>query len=77
MYLVSEDEYIAMGKHPEQQQRLNAIALQDEHNVHTADKQEVSDEGHERKLEFHDTKYLHAAPKAFTTDKKDDAEETI
>ena len=30
MYLVSEDEYMAMGKHPEQQARLNAIALKDE-----------------------------------------------
>ena len=33
MYLVSEDEYISMGKHPEQQQRLNAMALQDECNM--------------------------------------------
>ena len=54
--------------------------MQDEHNMQVADKQEVSDEGHalqERKLEFHDEKHLHKAPKAFTTDKKDDAEETI
>jgi hypothetical protein len=45
MYLVSEDEYVMMGKHPDQQARLNAIALQDERNVHYADKVDDDDNG--------------------------------
>lgn len=45
MFLVSEDEYIAMGKHPEQQARLNAIALRDEMVMRKANKETVDEEG--------------------------------
>jgi hypothetical protein len=87
MYLVSEDEYIMMGKHPEQQARLNAIALQDERKVHVADKLVSPDEDpktkldiekqiFERKLDFHDEKYLHRAP-LVALNKDDDDEEKI
>ena len=50
MYLISEDEYLMRDKLPspaDQQVRLNAIALQDERNVHAADKVDIDeDEGH-------------------------------
>jgi hypothetical protein len=51
MYLVSEHEYMTGSKqqqqHPEQQARLNAIALQDEKNVRYADKLDYDeDDGH-------------------------------
>ena len=73
MYLINEDEYLMMGKHPEQQARLNAIALQDERRVHPADKLVKYDEEEkspldlektvlERKLNVYDEKHLHMAP---------------
>ena len=49
MYLISEDEYLMRAKPQpaDQQVRLNAIALQDERNVHAADKVDIDeDEGH-------------------------------
>ena len=48
MYLISEDEYLMRGgRNPEQQARLNAILLQDEKNVHAAEKLETDDDdGH-------------------------------
>ena len=49
MYLISEDEYLMRGDKPpaDQQVRLNAIALQDERNVHAAGKVDIDeDEGH-------------------------------
>ena len=48
-YLISEDEYLMRGvaKPADHQVRLNAIALQDERNVHAADKVDVDeDDGH-------------------------------
>ena len=46
MYLISEDEYLMRAKPQpaDQQVRLNAIALQDERNVHAADKVDIDED---------------------------------
>ena len=48
-YLISEDEYLMRAKPQpaDQQVRLKVIALQDERNVHAADKVDIDeDDGH-------------------------------